>query len=214
MFFILSRRLKKAAFALLALGGGLAAAQAASAAVLVTNGSGEISGVTGLEVFSSVNGSLLATYDVTFMEGTCIDLYTGCDNNGDDLPFETAVLRNETFDALAAFLGDINDPTSIAGCESTVECYVTSASNINLAGQGSVSGYGLYLLAGLMNDLIVSESFAAFRDQDLTQTANRTWALFSPSGMMEPPSDVPVPGALILMLSGIAGLSAFKKRKI
>lgn len=212
MFFKLSTGLKKAAFGVFALAGLVAAPLTANAAVLLTDGSGQITGVNGLEVFSSVNGSLVATYDVTFAEGTCIDLYTGCDNNGDDLPFPTALLRNETFDALAAFLGDINDPTSIAGCESASECYVTSASNINLAGQGSVSGYGLYLLAGLMNDLIVSESFAAFRDQDLTQTANRTWALFSPSGAMDP-SEVPIPGAFLVMLSGLAGLGAVRKSK-
>ena len=199
---------------LLAMAGLWASPQAASAAaVLVTDGSGQIQGVNGLEVYNSVSGDLVATYDVEFVEGTCIDLYTGCDFNGDDLPFANAVLRNDTFDALAAFLGDIDDPTSFAGCESSVDCYVMSLSNINLAGAGSASGFGLYLLAGLMNDLIVSESFSVYRDQDTAGIPNRTWALFSPSMVVEPPSEVPVPGALVLMLSGLAGLGVAKRRK-
>jgi hypothetical protein len=184
----------------------------ASAALLVYNGAGEIAGVDGLEVYDQVSNGLLAVYDVSFEEGTCIEFYSGCDNNNDDLPFSSAVLRNAAFDALAGALGDLDDPSSIAGCESSIECYVTALNGVHLI-PNQISGYGLYLLAGLANDLIVSESFAGYRDQDFALVANRTWALFSPSAVIDPPSEVPAPAALVLMLSGLAGLGVAGRRK-
>ncbi|WP_308515709.1 PEPxxWA-CTERM sorting domain-containing protein [Sphingomonas flavescens] len=48
----------------------------ASAATLVVNSSGILTGATGV----SINGHL---YDVQFLEGTCTTLYSGCDANSD-----------------------------------------------------------------------------------------------------------------------------------
>ena len=60
----------------------------AAAATLLVNGSGQLTGAAGV----NVNGTL---YDVTFVEGTCFDLFTGCDALA-DFTFITAA------DALAA----------------------------------------------------------------------------------------------------------------
>jgi hypothetical protein len=154
---------------------------------------------------------LIDIFDVRFVDGTCISLFTGCDNNVDDLTFRNSGTGGDATSSLLNFLGDTNQPNSILGCESTTDCFITIPININLAGN-NVSGSTLWLIAGLTNDLPITESSAAQRDQDLLFVANRTYAIFSLSDVGIP-SEVPIPGALPFMISGLAGLGFMGRKK-
>ena len=57
-------------------------ASPAAAAVLQVNGSNQLTGATGV----TVGG---ATYDVSFVDGTCAGLFNGCDNAAQDFAFTT-----------------------------------------------------------------------------------------------------------------------------
>jgi len=60
----------------------LAGPMAAHAVTLQINDSGILTGATGVEV----GGTL---YNVHFLDGTCADLFNGCDNAADDFAFTT-----------------------------------------------------------------------------------------------------------------------------
>ena len=57
-------------------------ATAGHAATYTFNGSGQLTGATGVDV----SGTL---YDVTFEEGSCAEVFSGCDNVSDDFDFDT-----------------------------------------------------------------------------------------------------------------------------
>src|SRR5690242_10600621 len=83
-------------------------------AALTTNGSGQLTGATGI----TVNGS---TYGVTFMEGNCAGLFSGCDSVS-DFTFQTqADAQTAGAALLAAIVGTSFDtaPGTTFGCIGT-----------------------------------------------------------------------------------------------
>ena len=179
-----------------------------AAAVLQTDGDGQLTGVTGIFVES---GSFRETYDVSFQDGSCIELFTGCNSNAEDLfPINTRLGAANA--ALLIAIGDISDsPESIRGCESLEECYVSGVSNINTAGPsgGSVGAGTLWIQAGIGNDFPISESTIGNRAQDLTTVANRTYAIWTPAQVTE----VPIPAAFWLFGSALVGLGWLRRTK-
>jgi hypothetical protein len=72
-----------------------------------------------------VNGAL---YDVSFVDGTCVDVFEGCDDVSD---FQFTTSGNANFASLAllgqVLLGTYDDfPELTAGCESTIVCHVAT----------------------------------------------------------------------------------------
>jgi hypothetical protein len=67
-------------------------------------------------------------YDVVFQDGTCVDLFDGCDDSA-DFVFQTSGAANQASLALLGqvLLGTYDDmPELTAGCENLNVCYVTT----------------------------------------------------------------------------------------
>ena len=103
----------------------LAAGTALSAPILIVDVNGKLTGAHNVEV----NGIL---YDVEFRDGTCADLFSGCDNPVTDFPFTTpadafaaaaALLAQVFVDGTAPALFDSN-PALTLGCGTTTVCGV------------------------------------------------------------------------------------------
>lgn len=180
----------------------LTPSSSSAAPVLQTDLGGQLIGVKNILVES---GGFSEVFDVSFLDGSCISLFGGCDSVVEDLT-QISTHHGAANAALLVAIGAIADsPSLIRGCESSTDCLITTPSNINLAGGGSVSGGTLWIRSGPANDLPISESFAALRETDLIGVADRTYAVWT--------SAVPVPAAVWLFGAGILGLSGFAKRK-
>lgn len=179
-----------------------------AAPLLQLDSNNQLIGVQGIYVES---GSFRATYDVSFQDGTCIDLFTGCNSNSEDLFAINTRLGAANAELLIAMGSFSDSPNLINGCESLVDCFITAPSNINASGPsgGSVSGGTLWIQAGPGNDFPLSESLAANRFEDFTSVTNRTYAIWTPSAI----SSVPVPAAVWLFGSGLIGLIGLAGRK-
>jgi hypothetical protein len=98
----------------------LASGSPAAAATLVVNGSGQLTGAAGV----LVNG---ASYDVAFVDGTCIALFNGCDSTS-DFDFQNEADATAAADALLAqvLTGAFDtDYTLTSGCSANDD-YVCS----------------------------------------------------------------------------------------
>jgi hypothetical protein len=87
------------------------AGSAHAAVVLSVDGNGRLTGATGV----IVNGT---SYDVTFGDGTCAALFSGCDA-ASDFTFSTSAEAALAAQALidTVFIGAFNtDPTNVLGC--------------------------------------------------------------------------------------------------
>ena len=182
----------------------LFSSSAFAAPVLLVDGSGQVTGATGLFVQS---GSFRGTFDVSFQDGSCIGLYNGCDSNAEDI-FPIVPPHGAANAALLSLLGLFSDsPELIRGCESTSDCYITSPINIHLVGNPSISGGTLWLQSGGPgNDFPLTESFAANTNQDFSTIADRTYAVWSPSL-------VPVPATAWLFGSALVFLFGFNRKR-
>lgn len=98
-----------------------AATAKASVVLIIDSTTGKLTGATGVVVGGDV-------YNVAFRDGSCIDLFGGCDDPS-DFAFNTQPTARDASNALLNFVfldgttGDFDsDPSRIAGCESTVFC--------------------------------------------------------------------------------------------
>ena len=187
---------------LLALTAFIFSAMAAHAATLNIVG-GELVGASNVDV----GGAL---YDVEFMDGTCVGVFSGCDET-DDFTFTTLVDATAAAQALAnqVFVGDYDTaPTMTAGCSLGTfnQCimYVmysgdgidfVSAANINRVDEAS--------------DLILPQSaFSALFDTgNVANGSALNIAVFS-----VPIAPIPLPAGAPLLLGGFS-LLAFVRRK-
>ena len=106
-----------ATFAVICVLGG--AAQPASAATIVVNAQGNLIGATGVNVQGSI-------YDVAFVEGTCVDLFSDCDSPS-DFAFTTKATADAASYALLdqVFVGDFDtSPWRTFGCIGSSPCNV------------------------------------------------------------------------------------------
>lgn len=136
--------IKSVAISLIALAG-----TASATPVLQIGNDGQLSGITGLFVES---GSFREFYDVAFVDGTCAELFGGCDGpNIEDLDRINIHLAG-AFDALFAALGAFTDaPSLITGCEDAFLCGLVSPQNIFTAGGGGFSATIGLVRAGAPN---------------------------------------------------------------
>lgn len=179
------------------------AAPAADAANLIVGGGGQLVGASGV----NVNGTL---YNVEFLDGTCADLFSGCDDLGDfpfggDAPGAIAAaqaLLDQVF--IDSGLGNFDsNPTLTSGCSDAESCSVDFPFAL-FAGLVSSSRATNFSAASGFPDIESSGSTFIDPFEDLTLVADSVYARFSA---------VPLPASGLLLLAGLAGLRVGRRRR-
>lgn len=172
-----------------------------SAATLIVD-TGQLIGATDVDV----NGIL---YDVSFLDGTCVSLFSGCDSQA-DLPFNLddvddarKALRDQVF--LNVIAGDFDtDPELTRGCgvgDPNI-CRILTPFGLNL------ELTDVDTLAFRNNNILSdgSEFIGLAIGEDTTADVIATWAVWTPTA-------VPIPAAAWLFGSALLGLGIVKRKK-
>lgn len=175
------------------------------AATLVTDGSGQLLGVDGVDV----NGTL---YNVDFLEGSCYTFFAPCLSN-DDLDFDITLaldaswaLKEQAFDVPEWSLYTSN-PSMTNGCEDLYGCTIFTAYSVNSDPMGNAqyfNGDGLFFFD------TVNTCGLCYRADDTTTNPTTVFAIWEEASG---PSPVPVPAAAWLFGSALAGLRMLSQRK-
>lgn len=173
----------------------------AQAASLVVVG-GELQGATGVT-------TIYGTYDVTFIDGTCVDLFSGCDDAASDFIFSTEAEADAAAQALLdqVFLDATegqfdSDPTLTRGCEFAETCLAVVPWRINGIGF-VVGGTSINKAAGFGVD--AAGGTITIGPLDDSSSNSRTYAVFS--------TVVPLPAAVWLFGSALAGLGWLRQKQ-
>ena len=165
-------------------------------------------------------------YDVDFVEGSCADVFSGCDEPTDFF----FVTRNEAENAAQALLDQvfIDGPqgnfdstiTSIFGCEqATVVCVGVVTYQFGLFGGEQPGGlttdvvlYARNFEVGSSSDNVGGVTFMNTggligEDTTIGSPDRRVWAVYSASS-----TAVPLPAAVWLFISAITGLISLRAR--
>lgn len=183
----------------------LSAPAPASAATQIVNGSGQLTGATGVNV-----GGVL--YDVTFAEGSCAGLFSGCNASSDfsfhnltDATAAAQALLDEVFvDTLAGNFD--TDPSLTFGCAtaSALGCSATIPYFANIATYSEASA-----LNGILDGVFPGS--LANPSADSTQSANRVFALFALSATQL--LGVPEPASWAMMILGFGAVGSVLRRR-
>ena len=150
----------------------------------------------------NVGGDL---YNVQFLDGTCIDLFNGC-NEVSDFTFQTQAATESALQALLdqVFLDGANlfdtDPELTVGCTDASLCRAITPYTF---GGGGVFTAVSSNVAGVTGDTIAAPGALGTGD-DVTAVADIVYAVWTP---------VPEPGTAVLMGLGLIALSARKRRE-
>jgi hypothetical protein len=158
------------------------------------------------------------SYNVSFEDGFCISLFSGCDEAA-DFTFQTAT---DAASASAALLTQVfdggpfeHDPSAIRGVESTVEGYVFTPWGRGEVGAGVPGALfdGIHVMGpggGLNGYYICPGPVCVVLDSaDLMDYAASTWAVWTPA------SAVPIPAAVWLFGTALIGfVGVARKRKV
>ena len=168
------------------------------AATLIVNG-GILEGASDV----NVNGSL---YDVYFMDGSCVSLYNGCDDQPDFL-----FTDNDSASAASAalleqvFIGIYDDdPELTRGCTYDTRCRVRTAYGLFLNDQVNAHAAVNSRLGAVLGDTFTNGVLDIL--EDTTTMDNRTMAVWSHS-------EVPAPAAAWLFGSALLGLAGMNRKK-
>lgn len=175
----------------------------AIAATQLTDGSGHLTGATGVTVGS-------ATYDVTFAEGTCAGLFGGCAANSDFTFGGDALGAQAAAQALLAQVLTGGFDTDFA---LTFGCGAPNISDGCLAlipwdtGSGVVTAGAAYNTNNVSDPTGIGVGFQT--SFDTTSAPQYVWALFAPSTA----GAVPEPSTWAMMLLGFLGAGAALRRE-
>jgi len=165
-----------------------ALAGSAQAALLLIDSSGKLTGATGV----TVGG---ATYNVSFVDGTCVNLFAGCDADT-DFTFQTMVAARAAAQALldqvlidAGTLGDFDArPFDTNGCADLLECYVLVPYDVRTElPVPDVTGAAATNLSGAQIDGIFDTAFFLPTD-DTSLAPELAYAVFTPASPVPEPS--------------------------
>lgn len=179
--------------------------------VLQTNGP-TLTGARGV----LVNG---VSYDVQFKEGSCSELFSGCDSASDFIfPSFRSVI--DAFFALEQdpvfieFFNQTHAPSKVFGCSFDFSCYITTPHFTELPSQIEV---GILTISDNIDNIYgsgftyLSVAVDLYPTQmDSTDNPGQTWAVWSVS----PNMSVPEPTELSLLVVSLLGLISIHRRYV
>ena len=186
--------------AILAVAAALFLGAQAQAAALIVDG-GQLTGATGVQY----DGAL---YDVSFLDGTCIDLFNGCNDAAEDFAFTTSddaggfaqALLDQVFVDTAEGNFD-TEPALTRGCDSTAQCRIGIPYSVNdfiSSLRGSQNSP-----AGVL-DFVFSTHEG--RHTDFIALSAATFAVVTPAAV------IPLPAGAALIVTGLAALGLLRRR--
>jgi hypothetical protein len=156
-----------------------------------------------------VDGSL---YDVQFLDGTCIDLYNGCDDTS-DFTFQTSAsaflasqaLLDQVFLDGPLGLFDVS-PLLTNGCSDSGACvaatpYFSGGSGLYLYERGAYNWWAKGPDLDHVLDPATRSPSLNYASLDFTGTTH-VWAVWSP---------VPEPSTALLLGLGLAGMAGYRR---
>lgn len=150
------------------------------------------------------------SYDVVFGDGTCIDLFTGCDEPS-DFPFNesTAILASTALIEQVFNNGDNFDlfPELTRGCTYPLNCLVFTPYAISTSFPNSVLiKYALNASGSATDSIGNSSDLVYFDEVDHINATYAQWSIVSPSA-------VPVPAAVWLFGTALIGFVGISRRR-
>jgi len=183
-----------------------------SATLIVNNGT--LMGATGVDV----NGTL---YDVSFLDGTCVELYNGCDDNS-DFPFTNPANLYDgslIMTAMQALLDQVfvdssvglfdSQPALMNGCNTPGGCNIATPFSVN-----STGGLGVFVAHNWALEYrdVISQGSGGYDTGDTSPIPGyediKVYAVWSEV------SPVPVPAAIWLFGSGLLVLIGIARKKV
>jgi hypothetical protein len=164
-----------------------------------------------------VDGSL---YDVQFREGTCIELFNGCDDNSDFAPLQSfafaqlalAALGDQVFiDTGVAGEEFFSEPSLTNGCSLEFQCWVRAP--FSLFTSSHPVGF-INLVVGKLEGAytIPPNASQAFRDDDTSGSEIYVYSVWSAVPEPAPVPVLPLPG-IALLVASLLGVGAGSLRR-
>ena len=174
---------------------------------LVANG--KLIGATGVDV----GGRL---YDVAFVEGSCFEIFAGCDSVA-DLDFTTAGDASTAVEALLTQvlldtpLGNFDtQPDLTFGCEGVSTCFVTIPLNLFFPPQAPTTIVAAVAAANTVGTDAFTQSILLAATQSTASMPGFVYANFTAAD----PNVVPEPGSLVLLgTGGLVLLTKLRRRR-